>query len=49
MLETDRVSADKYQPQDFVKDPFVLEFLNLKDAPELSESDLEQGLLEHLQ
>ena len=35
--------------QDFVKDPFVLEFLNLKDAPHLTESDIEQALLDHLQ
>jgi predicted nuclease of restriction endonuclease-like (RecB) superfamily len=49
MLEAGRASKDKYHPQDFVKDPFVLEFLNLKDAPELSESDIEQALLDHLQ
>jgi len=49
MLEAGRVSGDKYQPQDFVKDPFVLEFLNLKDAPHLTESDIEQALLDHLQ
>ena len=49
MLEAGRASEDKYQPQDFVKDPFVLEFLNLKDAPHLTESDIEQALLDHLQ
>jgi predicted nuclease of restriction endonuclease-like (RecB) superfamily len=49
MLEKGRAQEDKYHPQDFVKDPFVLEFLNLKDAPELSESDIEQALLDHLQ
>ncbi len=49
MLETGRASADKYEPQDFVKDPFVLEFLNLKDAPHLTESEVEQALLDHLQ
>ena len=49
MLEKERASADKYHPQDFVKDPFVLEFLNLKDAPHLTESDIEQALLDHLQ
>lgn len=49
MLEDGRASEDKYHPQDFVKDPFVLEFLNLKDAPHLSESDIEQALLDHLQ
>lgn len=49
MLEAGRAGADKYQPQDFVKDPFVLEFLNLRDAPDLSESDVETALLDHLQ
>lgn len=49
MLEAGRASEDKYHPQDFVKDPFVLEFLNLKDAPHLTESDIEQALLNHLQ
>ncbi len=49
MLEAGRASEDKYRAQEFVKDPFVLEFLNLKDAPELSESDIEQALLDHLQ
>ncbi len=49
MLEAGRASEDKYHPQDFVKDPFVLEFLNLKDAPHLTESEIEQALLDHLQ
>lgn len=49
MLEAGRATADKYHPQDFIKDPFVLEFLNLKDAPHLSESDIEQALLDHIQ
>ncbi len=49
MLEKGRASTDKYKPQDFIKDPFVLEFLNLKDIPELSESKIEEALLDHLQ
>lgn len=49
MLKTGRASKDKYQPQDFVKDPFILEFLNLKDAPHLTESDIEKALLNHIQ
>lgn len=49
MLETVRASEDKYRAQDFIKDPFILEFLNLKDAPDLSESDIETALLDHLQ
>src|ERR1700733_6006406 len=44
--------ADNSEPSDLVtaeeaiKDPFVLEFLNLKD--EYSESDLEEALIQHL-
>lgn len=37
---------DILTPEEAIKDPFVLEFLNLKD--EYSESDLEEGLIQHL-
>jgi predicted nuclease of restriction endonuclease-like (RecB) superfamily len=33
-------------PEEAIKDPFVLEFLDLKD--EYSESDLEEALIQHL-
>ena len=33
----------------FIKDPYVLEFLDLKDYPALRESDLEQALIDKLQ
>lgn len=36
-------------PQHFIRDPFVLEFLDLKEYPALRESDLEQALIDHLQ
>ncbi|MBQ8958518.1 MAG: DUF1016 family protein [Bacteroidales bacterium] len=36
-------------PEDFIKDPYVLEFLNLKDYPDLRESDVEKGLISNLQ
>ena len=36
-------------PQQFIHDPFVLEFLDLKDYPALHESDIEQALVDHLQ
>ncbi|KWF56113.1 PDDEXK nuclease domain-containing protein [Burkholderia pseudomultivorans] len=39
--------ADAVTPDDAIKDPYVLEFLNLKD--EYSESDLEGALIERLQ
>ncbi len=38
--------ADILTPEEEIKDPFVLEFLGLKD--EYSESDLEEALIEHL-
>lgn len=36
-------------PEDFIKDPYVLEFLNLKDYPNLRETDVEKGLISNLQ
>ena len=38
--------GDALTPEEAIKDPFVLEFLNLKD--EYSETDLEEGLIQHL-
>ena len=38
---------DALTPEEEIKDPFVLEFLDLID--EYSESDLEDGLIRHLQ
>ena len=38
--------ADAVTPEQAIKDPFVLEFLSLKD--EYSESDLEEALIQHL-
>lgn len=37
------------QPEEFIKDPYVLEFLNLKDYPALHETALENALIEQLQ
>lgn len=37
------------EPVDFIKDPYVLEFLNLKDYPRLRETELEQALIDNLQ
>lgn len=39
-------SSDTITPEEAIKDPFVLEFLDLKD--EYSESDLEEALIRHL-
>jgi predicted nuclease of restriction endonuclease-like (RecB) superfamily len=38
--------GDTITPEEAIKDPFVLEFLDLKD--EYSESDLEESLIQHL-
>lgn len=37
------------QPQDAVKDPYILEFLGLNEYSEYSESDLEQKLIDKLE
>ncbi|MGE8637986.1 MAG: PDDEXK nuclease domain-containing protein [Achromobacter sp.] len=48
MLEKGETAApgDTLTPEQAIKDPFVLEFLDLKD--EYSESDLEDALIQHL-
>ncbi|KAG0089731.1 hypothetical protein BGZ92_004285, partial [Podila epicladia] len=48
MLQKGRVAepSDFLTPEQSIKDPFVLEFLDLKD--EYSESDLEDALIRHL-
>jgi len=37
------------RPVDVIKDPYVLEFLDLPESPRLVESDLEDALISHLQ
>ena len=39
----------KVEPAEFIKDPYVLEFLDLKDYPSLRETELEQALIDNLQ
>jgi predicted nuclease of restriction endonuclease-like (RecB) superfamily len=47
MLEKAEIEpGDSITPEEAIKDPFVLEFLGLKD--EYSESDLEEALIQHL-
>lgn len=36
-------------PKEFIHDPYVLEFLNLKDYPALRETDIEKALISNLQ
>ena len=42
----DTIPDDQISPMEAIRDPFVLEFLNLKD--EYSETDLEDALIAHL-
>jgi predicted nuclease of restriction endonuclease-like (RecB) superfamily len=37
------------EPEHFIRDPYVLEFLNLKDYPGLRESSVEQAIIDKLQ
>ena len=46
--EADELTAP-LSAENFIKDPYVLEFLDLKDYPSLRESDLEQALIDKLQ
>jgi hypothetical protein len=41
------VPADRVTPEEEIKDPYVLEFLGLKD--EYSENDVEEALIQHLE
>ncbi len=39
----------KVEPEQFIRDPYVLEFLDLKDYPALRESAIEQAIIDNLQ
>jgi len=41
--------TDAFRPADFLKDPYVLEFLQLQENTSLQESELEQALMDKLQ
>jgi len=41
--------SDKYNPADFIKDPFVAEFLNIPEDLKVNESLLESALINNLQ
>lgn len=49
-VETEaKVLMEPLAAENFIKDPYVLDFLDLKDYPALRESDLEQALIDKLQ
>ncbi len=43
------MAAARLTPELFIRNPYVLEFLNLKDYPGLREKDIEEGLINNLQ
>ncbi len=45
----ERANQLKAVPEEQIKDPYVLEFLGLREMPHLRESQLEQALVDHLQ
>jgi len=49
VLEEAKQNASPSKPEDIIKDPYVLEFLNLKENKPLLEKDLETELLSKLQ
>ncbi len=50
MLQEARVEdPGGIKPVDVLKDPYVLEFLDLPDSPKTHESDLEQAIIDNLQ
>jgi predicted nuclease of restriction endonuclease-like (RecB) superfamily len=49
MLKNVASKSEKLEPVDVLKDPYILEFLNLPDTPELHESKLEEALIANLQ
>jgi len=42
-------NENRMQPDDYIKNPIVLEFLELPERHEYSESELEQAIINHLQ
>ena len=42
-------AINKLSPEDFIKDPYVLEFLNIPSGSSFLEKDIENGLIEKLQ
>jgi predicted nuclease of restriction endonuclease-like (RecB) superfamily len=49
VIEEAQKKTKELVPQDILKDPYVLEFLNLKNRPSFTENELERGLIEQLQ
>lgn len=48
IAEAEKLTAS-LEPENFIKDPYVLEFLDLKNYPALRETDLKQALIGKIQ
>jgi predicted nuclease of restriction endonuclease-like (RecB) superfamily len=46
---TDRPAVEKASPKDLIKDPYVLEFLDIPHPKQFSENQLEAAIISHLQ
>ncbi|MDZ7876795.1 MAG: PDDEXK nuclease domain-containing protein [Saprospiraceae bacterium] len=49
MTDTNVANKTPFRPEDVIKDPYILEFLNLKGQTKFSEKDLETALIDKLQ
>ncbi|NLK61991.1 MAG: DUF1016 domain-containing protein [Fusobacteria bacterium] len=49
VIEEAKEKTKKLSPQDILKDPYVLEFLNLENRPSFTENELETALIDQLQ
>ncbi len=45
----ERLAGDMVSPEQMLKSPYILEFLDLPDSPNLHESELEQAIINNLQ
>ena len=45
----ENLAIAKLEPESIIRNPYVLEFLDLKDYPNLHEKDIEEGLINNLQ
>lgn len=49
LLKLVRQGQEIFKPEDAIKDPFILEFLNIPEAHQLTETKLEEALINNLQ
>lgn len=49
LIRETNAQAEPLRPEDIIKDPYILEFLNLGNIPKLTEKGLETALIDKLQ